>query len=78
MPNRSESSARQLNGPAMIQRYMTPRQVAELLQVNEKTVRIMVLRGEIAAIRLRGPRSAIRISEGALADFLWSRRSASS
>ena len=58
-------------------KYFTVAQVAEMIGVHEKTVRLMALRGELEGIRLGGPKSSLRFSEAALTRWETTRRKAS-
>ena len=49
--------------------FLTVAEVADRLRLHEKTVRIMACRGELRAIRLAGPRSALRFPVAAIAEW---------
>lgn len=50
---------------------LTVRETAERLNVSEKTVRRLLRSGEIRAVQLGGPRSAIRIDPAELEAWLY-------
>jgi excisionase family DNA binding protein len=52
-------------------RLLTVAEVAERLRVSERTVRRLIAAGIMPSVQLRGPRSAIRISERELGEWLF-------
>lgn len=51
-------------------RWLTVRDVAEMLRVHEETVRRWIRRGELTALDLGGPRAGYRIRPSDLDDFI--------
>ena len=53
------------------QRYLTPREVAEVLRTSRKTIYRKIASGELPSIRLgAGPRAAVRIDPSDLDAYL--------
>jgi len=50
---------------------LTVAETAELMQVSEKTVRRLIARGELPAVQLGGPGSAIRVPRDELEAWLY-------
>lgn len=52
--------------PYPIPRMMTPNEVADILQVTPATVRNMIRRGDLTAVKMPGPRGIYRIPAHAI------------
>ena len=61
-----------LTAPDHEREYLTVAEVAELVRCSEPTVRRRIREGELPAVQLGGPGSAVRVPRAGLEAWLWS------